>query len=407
MFSANFTKAISQFFFNMFPSSNNGNDPICYSDQQQVYNRPFFNDITSNSKHEELPFSCFHFPSPFLPYDQLDFQDHDVDLLHQNHDLFLHHPPLIRALASTSCTVASSAETFLDMVGSNQNDANKKSCSASSDQIPRKRSCKRDRHSKIYTAQGPRDRRMRLSLKVAREFFDLQDKLCFDKASKTVEWLLMQAKPAIKKLSSGLPQFNYSCSVHAKSASSTSECEVVSRNDDEAAAIKSTSKVSNAKNSSSSCVTNKGKKAKPSRKIAFDPVARESRDKARARARERTREKLQNRRIDESKLSEEAKDLEFNQLNCWSPFEIGEESGKQSHPMNPNSLEIPTQEQDRLLVTSENMIDDSMVIMEKWSACCSSINNHLYNAAMPQEVSSKKEVAIVVFQMILYINIFT
>ncbi|KAF0912972.1 hypothetical protein E2562_019777 [Oryza meyeriana var. granulata] len=57
-----------------------------------------------------------------------------------------------------------------------------------------------DRHSKIRTAQGVRDRRMRLSLDVARDFFALQDRLGFDKASKTVDWLLTQSKPAIDRL---------------------------------------------------------------------------------------------------------------------------------------------------------------------------------------------------------------
>nr|QFR35735.1 teosinte branched 1 [Garnotia stricta var. longiseta] len=62
---------------------------------------------------------------------------------------------------------------------------------------PRKRPFRTDRHSKIRTAQGVRDRRMRLSVGVAREFFALQDRLGFDKASKTVNWLLTQSKPAI------------------------------------------------------------------------------------------------------------------------------------------------------------------------------------------------------------------
>jgi hypothetical protein len=53
----------------------------------------------------------------------------------------------------------------------------------------RKRPFRTDRHSKIRTAQGVRDRRMRLSLDVARDFFALQDRLGFDKASKTVDWL--------------------------------------------------------------------------------------------------------------------------------------------------------------------------------------------------------------------------
>jgi hypothetical protein len=65
----------------------------------------------------------------------------------------------------------------------------------------RKRPFRTDRHSKIHTAQGVRDRRMRLSVGVARDFFALQDLLGFDKASKTVNWLLTQSKPAIDRLS--------------------------------------------------------------------------------------------------------------------------------------------------------------------------------------------------------------
>ena len=69
----------------------------------------------------------------------------------------------------------------------------------------RKRPFRTDRHSKIRTAQGVRDRRMRLSVGVARDFFALQDLLGFDKASKTVDWLLTQSKPAIDRLSEAAP----------------------------------------------------------------------------------------------------------------------------------------------------------------------------------------------------------
>jgi hypothetical protein len=69
----------------------------------------------------------------------------------------------------------------------------------------RKRPFRTDRHSKIRTAQGVRDRRMRLSLDVARDFFSLQDRLGFDKASKTVDWLLTQSKPAIERLAATEP----------------------------------------------------------------------------------------------------------------------------------------------------------------------------------------------------------
>uniref|UniRef100_A0ACD6A164 Uncharacterized protein n=1 Tax=Avena sativa TaxID=4498 RepID=A0ACD6A164_AVESA len=69
----------------------------------------------------------------------------------------------------------------------------------------RKRPFRTDRHSKIHTAQGVRDRRMRLSVGVARDFFALQDLLGFDKASKTVDWLLTQSKPAIERLADAAP----------------------------------------------------------------------------------------------------------------------------------------------------------------------------------------------------------
>ncbi|XP_010528459.1 PREDICTED: transcription factor TCP1 isoform X2 [Tarenaya hassleriana] len=59
---------------------------------------------------------------------------------------------------------------------------------------------KKDRHSKIHTAQGLRDRRVRLSIGIARQFFDLQDMLGFDKASKTLDWLLKKSRKAIRKV---------------------------------------------------------------------------------------------------------------------------------------------------------------------------------------------------------------
>ncbi|KAK9114769.1 hypothetical protein Syun_021566 [Stephania yunnanensis] len=165
---------------------------------------------------------------------------------------------------------------------------------------PRRRSstAKKDRHSKIVTAQGPRDRRMRLSLDIARRFFNLQDMLHFDKASKTVEWLLTKSRSAIKELSRGFNSETNkisNCSDHggksstaaaAAGGSSTSECEVLSGvvdadHDDEVMIIKSS----------------KGKRAaRKARKATLHPVlARESRARARARARERTMERLRTR----------------------------------------------------------------------------------------------------------------
>lgn len=133
--------------------------------------------------------------------------------------------------------------------------------------IPRRRAGKKDRHSKICTAQGIRDRRMRLSLQVARKFFDLQDMLGYDKASKTIEWLFNQSKTAITDL---VHDFHHQG--EAKSECFVSECEEMSE-----------------ANSSSNVVPT----------ADADPLltssksnARESRDKARARARCRTRQKM-------------------------------------------------------------------------------------------------------------------
>lgn len=59
---------------------------------------------------------------------------------------------------------------------------------------------KKDKQSKIHTAQGLRDRRMRLSVHTARKFFDLNDMLGFDKASKTIEWLFSKSHKAIQEV---------------------------------------------------------------------------------------------------------------------------------------------------------------------------------------------------------------
>lgn len=150
---------------------------------------------------------------------------------------------------------------------------------------PRKRTGKKDRHSKICTAQGVRDRRMRLSLQVARKFFDLQDMLGYDKASKTIEWLFCKSNKAIKDLTK---QGNVATmSDDAKSESFVSECEEV---------VSEIEENSNNDNHQMEVVKVKGHKgispkdANPKRRPMTK--ARESRERARARARCRTREKM-------------------------------------------------------------------------------------------------------------------
>ncbi|XP_062105892.1 transcription factor TCP4-like [Humulus lupulus] len=59
---------------------------------------------------------------------------------------------------------------------------------------------RKDRHSKVYTAKGPRDRRVRLSAHTAIQFYDVQDRLGYDRPSKAVDWLIKKAKNSINKL---------------------------------------------------------------------------------------------------------------------------------------------------------------------------------------------------------------
>lgn len=58
----------------------------------------------------------------------------------------------------------------------------------------------KDRHSKVLTSRGLRDRRVRLSVNTAIEFYDLQDRLGYDQPSKAVEWLLAAAAGSIAEL---------------------------------------------------------------------------------------------------------------------------------------------------------------------------------------------------------------
>ncbi|WOK91517.1 transcription factor PCF5-like [Canna indica] len=59
---------------------------------------------------------------------------------------------------------------------------------------------RKDRHSKVYTAKGLRDRRVRLAAHTAIQFYDVQDRLGYDRPSKAVDWLMQNAKAAIDQL---------------------------------------------------------------------------------------------------------------------------------------------------------------------------------------------------------------
>lgn len=58
----------------------------------------------------------------------------------------------------------------------------------------------KDRHSKVFTVRGLRDRRVRLSVPTAIQLYDLQDRLGLNQPSKVVDWLLDAAKHEIDEL---------------------------------------------------------------------------------------------------------------------------------------------------------------------------------------------------------------
>ncbi|KAI5660154.1 hypothetical protein M9H77_28947 [Catharanthus roseus] len=245
----------------------------------------FNNDTTNNPSDSKLDYqdpsissSLFHFPSLY--------EEAVTELTWQQlHDLFFHQQSFDQTVLNISMA-ADLPKT------NNASDVNESRITTEKMNITRKRTSKKDRHSKINTAHGPRDRRMRLSLEVARKFFDLQDTLGFDKASKTVEWLLTQSNYAIKEVMGNMPLARGTGGGGggggtANSVSSTtSECEAVSGIDE--SGTTNENQPGPASISVKLKIKNKEKKAC---RTALHKVARESRKNARERARKRTMEK--------------------------------------------------------------------------------------------------------------------
>nr|AXM05031.1 cycloidea-like protein [Senecio scandens] len=144
---------------------------------------------------------------------------------------------------------------------------------------------KKDGHSKIYTARGPRDRRVRLSIGIAQKFFCLQDLLGFDKASKTLDWLLTKSLTAIKDLVEDTNR----CSSSTITTDQYSKVEFLE-------SIKGTSDEDKNCQKKNSCVDLKKKKLTQRYSKAGliqDNLAKDQlKAEARARARERTKEKM-------------------------------------------------------------------------------------------------------------------
>ncbi|KAK7347429.1 hypothetical protein VNO80_21959 [Phaseolus coccineus] len=351
-------------------TSLNGNDLLSYPNQPFCF-RPFSFESNPTNSSKDQSNSNYALPPPLPP--PLSFlQSFDENIfLEHHHDLLLLHQALAEPGISRNLDVAAEIAA-IPCSGQGGNS----SLDVPMEHTTRKRSSKRDRHSKINTARGLRDRRMRLSLEVAKRFFGLQDMLGFDKASKTVEWLLNQAKVEIKQLAR-----EKNSAGGAKGASSTSECEGVSSLDEVAVSGVNEEQERETPNM-------KRRTSKVCRKSAFNTTDKESREKARERARERTREKMRSRRV----LAADASNL--NRLCSWNPFETVEDSpGTQSQSVNHPSLDLhlpepeePSSHAKEHLGAVEDIARhevNSFVIMNKWSPTM--IFNSLNNSAILHE----------------------
>ncbi|KAI4302575.1 hypothetical protein MLD38_038302 [Melastoma candidum] len=288
-------------------------------------------------QHNHYQLSLFDLPSPY-PFRCFsdDFGCPEGACLNhdQNHNLDLilfHHQQLQRNLQPEQ-------EATVDFVQGEDERETKAAVSVA----PGMRSSKKDRHSKITTARGPRDRRMRLSLEVAREFFDLQDMLGFDTASKTVEWLISQSKSAIKEI------FR---KVKASDGSGTADsfafdCEIGYDHNSEDDGRDPT-KESSANQKPSNMVRKPRQPKKSYSHQRSSSTTRESRNQARERARERTFEKMWKRTLESSRSN-------------LMRLENGEESSCNQTGKTGSNLEILTEYEEistgRISMNCSNLI---------------------------------------------------
>ncbi|XVE53361.1 hypothetical protein DITRI_Ditri02bG0198100 [Diplodiscus trichospermus] len=367
----------------MFPSSNSYY-PFPLTTHANMPGSSFTGDKhpAGSSVLDDSPPPFCHFPAPFVV-------DYDDGLLMSN--LLSQAQQQILGTSSNMAPPYSEVNAASPIKETKKVTTNRKRSTSNGAKqgIPRKRTGKKDRHSKIYTAHGPRDRRMRLSLQIARKFFDLQDMLGFDKASKTIEWLFSKSKAAIKELSENLPGVKHSCSGGGKSVSSTSESEVVSaaKECEDNVGDQQSVIIARAESMRSTATAREAKKERKSRKVSFNPAARESRDKARARARERTREKMKMRGHEKSKnCPDELNPNELELLRSSSPHETGENSGPSTQTNSCLKVVAEKEQPHRSTVDLLEHQMDSVSIFEKFlginrAATSSSMFNYSRNIA--------------------------
>ncbi|KAK1278317.1 Transcription factor TCP2 [Acorus gramineus] len=175
----------------------------------------------------------------------------------------------------------------------------------------------KDRHSKVLTAKGLRDRRVRLSVSTAIQFYDLQDRLGYDQPSKAVEWLIKAAADAIAEL----PSLDAS-SFHT--AASLTRAQQQPKEDDSPfdQQRQQNQHISLSKSAcSSNSETSKGSVLSLSRS--------ESRVKARERARERTSAKEKEER--EHKVQSDNNNNNNNQDDAFAAIDAGHNQHHHHH----------------------------------------------------------------------------
>ncbi|XWS30673.1 hypothetical protein CRYUN_Cryun23aG0006900 [Craigia yunnanensis] len=340
---------------------------------------------TNNSNLFALhPSSSYHPPAlpppPLLSHDSSNdiFLNHYHDLLSAS-SLLPANPQLTESLFNMAL-LNNASVTKQDGVGGFHGEC----FGAAGFSIPVKKPVKKDRHSKICTAQGVRDRRVRLSIEIAREFFDLQDMLGFDKASKTLGWLLTKSKNAIRELVK--MKHGNGCSEGQRSLSSSPECEMVAENGDldwgelEGTAFKS---------KSLKAVVSEEKNMKKLHKATVALLAKESRAKARARARERTREKMCTRSTTtrEWKRCPDTSPQFSNQLRSLAQLEASKKSENEASSCKvvSHQVEEPSPCQLTSATPGEIFVEKSIVIKRKLKP--STILGYQQNLAASKDVS--------------------
>ncbi|KAG6416746.1 hypothetical protein SASPL_124184 [Salvia splendens] len=189
----------------------------------------------------------------------------------------------------------------------------------------------KDRHSKVLTSKGLRDRRVRLSVNTAIQFYDLQDRLGVDQPSKAVEWLLKAAASSIEELPPMITPFpdtpkQLSDEKRSSTAASDHLCFDSGEVNLDGGDLNYSQQVTKSSACSSTSETSKGSGLSLSRS--------ESRIKARERAKERVAEKEK----DSTHLNPISHTTSFTELLSGG---IGNVSNNSTSPNNSNAAAAP------------------------------------------------------------------